>query len=108
VARRAGPSGAHLSVRDPGQQALQRGEVEALIYERPILGHMIKQYGWRQLEILPHVLAVRDYAIALPAESPMKEPINRALLKIVHGPQWKDTVQRYVGLSDPTVIADKP
>jgi polar amino acid transport system substrate-binding protein len=89
-------------------KALQRGEVEALIYERPILGHMIKQYGWRQLEILPHVLAVRDYAIALPAESPMKEPINRALLKIVHGPQWKDTVQRYVGLSDPTVIADKP
>ena len=89
-------------------KALQRGDVEALIYERPILGHMIKQYGWRELEILPHVLAVRDYAIALPAESPLKEPINRALLKIVHGPQWKDAVQHYVGSSDPAVIADKP
>jgi polar amino acid transport system substrate-binding protein len=89
-------------------KALQRGDVEALIYERPILGHMIKQYGWRELEILPHVLAVRDYAIALPAESPTKEPINRALLKIVQAPQWKDAVQRYVGSSDPAAIADKP
>jgi polar amino acid transport system substrate-binding protein len=89
-------------------KALQRGEVEALIYERPIIGHMIKQYGWRELEILPHVLAVRDYAIALPADSPLKEPVNRVLLKVVHGPQWKDTVQRYVGSPDPATIGDKP
>jgi polar amino acid transport system substrate-binding protein len=81
-------------------KALQRGEVDALIYERPILGHMIKQYGWRDLEILPHVLAVHDYAIAMPSESAMKEPVNRALLKVVHAPQWKDVVQRYVGAAD--------
>jgi polar amino acid transport system substrate-binding protein len=81
-------------------KALQRGDVDALIYEKAILGHMIQEYAWRELQILPHTLAVRDYAIALPTDSPLKEPINRALLKIVQGAQWKDVVQRYVGSAD--------
>jgi polar amino acid transport system substrate-binding protein len=89
-------------------KALQRGDVDALIYERPILGHMIKEYRWRTLEVLPHTLAVRDYAIALPADSPLKEAVNRALLKIVHRPDWRDVVQRYVGATDQVALTDKP
>jgi polar amino acid transport system substrate-binding protein len=89
-------------------KALQRGDVEALIYERAILGHMIKQYGWRELHILPDTLAVRDYAIALPFDSPIKESINRALLKVVQQPAWSDVVQRYVGATDPAAVADEP
>jgi polar amino acid transport system substrate-binding protein len=89
-------------------KALQRGDVDALIYERAILGHMIKQYGWRELHILPHTLAVHDYAIALPANSSIKEPINRALLKVVHRPEWREVLQRYVGVTDPVGFRDKP
>jgi hypothetical protein len=33
----------------------------------------------------------------LPQGSALKEPINRALLKVVHRPAWKDTVQKFVG-----------
>jgi polar amino acid transport system substrate-binding protein len=89
-------------------KALQRGDVEALVYERAILGHMIKQYGWGELHVLPHILAVRDYAIALPADSPLKETVNRALLKVVHRSEWKNVVQRYVGTTDPAGSADQP
>lgn len=81
-------------------KALQRGDVQALVHERAILGHMIKAYGWRELQILPHTLAVNDYAIALPQGSALKEPINRALLKVVHRPAWKDTLQKYVGTAN--------
>ena len=81
-------------------KALQRGDVEVLVYERAILGHMIKQYGWHDLQVLPHTLAVRDYAFALPTDSPLKEPINRALLKILHRPDWKEVVLRYVGSTE--------
>lgn len=87
-------------------KALQRGDVEALVYERAILGHMIKQYGWREVDILPHVLAVHDYAIAMQQDSPMKESINRALLKVVQAPQWRSVVQRYVGSTD--TAPDRP
>ena len=78
-------------------KALQRGDVQALIFEKAILGYMVKEYGWRDVLILPHTLAVNDYAIALPTDSPIKEAVNRALLKIVQGPGWKDVVQRYFG-----------
>jgi ABC-type amino acid transport substrate-binding protein len=81
-------------------KALQRGEVDALIYERAIVGHMIKDYGWRELRILPHILAVWDYAVAVPTDSPLKERINRALLKAVPTQDWKDVVQKYVGAAD--------
>ncbi len=89
-------------------KALQRGDVQALVYEKPILGHMIKEYGWRELQVLPHTLAVRDYAIALPVSSPLKKQVNLALLKVVQGPDWKDLVQHYVGGSDQIAAAEKP
>ena len=81
-------------------KALQRGDVQALVYEKAILGHMTKEFGWRTLHLLPHTLAVRDYAIALPTDSPIKEAVNLALLKVIHRPDWKDTLQRYVGATD--------
>jgi polar amino acid transport system substrate-binding protein len=89
-------------------KALRRGDVQALVYEKPILGHMITEYGWRELQVLPHTLAVRDYAIAVPTDSPLKEPINRALLKVVQGPDWKDLVRRYVGATDQVALTENP
>jgi polar amino acid transport system substrate-binding protein len=89
-------------------KALRRGDVQALVYEKPILGHMITQYGWRELQVLPHTLAVRDYAIALPTDSPLKEQINRALLKIVQGPEWKDLVRHYVGATEQVAFSENP
>jgi polar amino acid transport system substrate-binding protein len=89
-------------------KALRRGDVQALVYEKPILGHMIAEYGWRELQVLPHTLAVRDYAIALPTDSPLRKSVNRALLKIVQGPDWKDVVRRYVGATDQVALPENP
>jgi ABC-type amino acid transport substrate-binding protein len=89
-------------------KALQRGDVDALIYERPILGHMIKQYSWGKVHILPHTLAVHEYAIALPPDSPIKESLNRALLKVIHRPDWQDVVKQYVGETDEAATAGAP
>jgi polar amino acid transport system substrate-binding protein len=89
-------------------KALQRGEIQALVYEKAILGHMLKEYHWNELRVLPHTLAVRYYAIALPSGSDLKKPINRSLLKIVQGPNWKELVSRYVGDSDDVAQSDRP
>jgi polar amino acid transport system substrate-binding protein len=87
-------------------KSLQRGDVQALVYEKAILGYMIKEYGWNELRALPHTLAVREYAIALPNDSPIKKSINLALLKVVHGPTWKDIIQRYLGETGHFASAD--
>lgn len=78
-------------------KALQRGEIEALVFERAILGHMINEYAWANLQILPQTLAIRDYALAFPAGSALKEDVNRALLKVTQDASWEPLVQRYVG-----------
>jgi len=87
-------------------KALQRGDVQALVYDKAILGYMIKEYGWNELRVLPYTLAVREYAIALPNDSPVKKSINLALLKVIHGPAWKDVVQRYLGETGHFASAD--
>ena len=89
-------------------KALRRGDVQALVYEKPILGHIITEYGWRELRVLPHTLAVRDYAIALPTDSPIRKEVNRALLRVVQGPDWKDPVRRYVGAAEDATLAENP
>jgi len=89
-------------------KALQRGEVQALVYEKAILGHMIKEYHWNELQVLPHTLAVRYYGIAVPTESVLKESLNRSLLKVVQRPDWKERVYQYVGGSEESPIADGP
>ena len=71
--------------------------MDALVYERAVLGHMIKEYGWKDLKLLPHTVASTDYALALPAGSPLTEDVNRALLAIVQRPEWREVAQRYVG-----------
>lgn len=81
-------------------KALQRGDIDALIFERAILGHMIKEYAWTDLEVLPQTLAVHDYALAIPTGSPLKEAVNRAVLKVTQTPEWTELVERYVGPND--------
>lgn len=80
-------------------RALQRGEIEALVFERAILGHMMREYGWTDLQILPQTLAVRDYAVAFPVGSALREDVNRAVLKVTQHGSWEPLVQRYVGTS---------
>jgi ABC-type amino acid transport substrate-binding protein len=89
-------------------KALQRGDVEAVVYDKTVLGHMIKDYGWHELDVLPQTLAIHDYAIALPGGSPFRKPINRALLQIIYDPAWEEMVQRYIEAGDHLVKRGKP
>ncbi len=76
-------------------KTLHRGEIETVVYDKAILGHMIKEYGWREIDLLPQTLLRYNYAIALPHGSHLREPINQALLRAIHQPGWEKTVERY-------------
>jgi hypothetical protein len=56
---------------------------------------LTKDYGWKELSVLPQTLLVEDYALVLPSSSPLREPLSRALLHLIHSPAWKATGQRY-------------
>jgi hypothetical protein len=73
---------------------LQHGEVEAVVSNKAMLGHMLKECGWKDLSVLPHTLVVEDYALLLPSGSPLREAINRAVLPQGRTPK---TTQRHHG-----------
>jgi polar amino acid transport system substrate-binding protein len=77
-------------------KALRRGEIDALIFERAVLAHMMREYGWSDLTILPQPLATSAYAIVLPPDSPRKEMLNRAVLRVVYSPEWRSTLRQYL------------
>jgi ABC-type amino acid transport substrate-binding protein len=76
-------------------KTLHRGEIETVVYDRAILGHIVKEFGWREIEILPQTLLRYNYAIAVPHGSLLREPINQALLRVLQQPAWEKTVERY-------------
>jgi polar amino acid transport system substrate-binding protein len=80
---------------------LVAGRTDAVVYDAPILRYLVRTDHARDLRVLPQELQRQDYGIALPQASPLREPINRALLEIVRSPDWQPGLERYLGARTP-------
>lgn len=78
-------------------KALQRGEVDALIYERSILGHLITDSGLQGLQVLPQSLDVIDYGFAFSPGNPLREAVNRAVLDATQSDDWQQRLTQFLG-----------
>lgn len=78
-------------------KAVALREADAAVYDRPILRYLVNQRHVHKLHVLPQRFDRQDYAIALPAGSPLREPINRVLLERITDPAWEHTLFRYMG-----------
>jgi ABC-type amino acid transport substrate-binding protein len=78
-----------------GLAALEAGGIDVFVHDAPIL-------AW-DVAAAPGVTMSRirfdpqDYAIALPQGSPLREPLNRALLAYLESPDWEAVLRRYLG-----------
>lgn len=76
--------------------ALDAGQVEAVVYDAPILRfQVIREYP--KLHVLPAIFERQDYAIAMPSGSPLREQVNRAVLRVISKRSWDDTLADYLG-----------
>ncbi len=80
-----------------GLQALARGDIEAFVYDAPILRYLSKTELAGRVRVLPVTFFRQDYAIALPQDSQLREPINQALLEEIQQRGWGDVLERYLG-----------
>ena len=62
--------------------ALSRGEVRAVVYDAPILRHLLNRHSERKLQLVGPLFDKQDYGFGLRGGSPLREPINRALLAL--------------------------
>jgi ABC-type amino acid transport substrate-binding protein len=81
----------------PALQALVNGRVDAVVYDAPILRHLVATRVESPVRILPTTFERQDYAFGLTSGSPLREAINRSLLKITSELAWEDLVRKYLG-----------
>jgi len=73
------------------------GEAEAAVHDAPLLHHLARGASGRSIAVLPEQFERQDYAFAIPQGSPLREPINRALLETTASREWSDILRRYLG-----------
>jgi len=82
---------------DAALDALADDEVDAVVYDAPILQYQVRARGDRTLRVLDDTFGRQVYAFALGEGSPHLERINQALLERLERSSWDDTVTSYVG-----------
>lgn len=80
-----------------GLQAVAGRSADALVYDAPILRYLVNSDHAGVLDVLPQTFERQDYGIAFPQASPLREPVNRILLKKIRDPEWQDLLFRYLG-----------
>lgn len=96
LARNGITSRAYPSTRE-ALEGLARGEVEAVVYDEPMLRYLVRGEGMAELEVLPATFEPQAYGIALPTGSPMREALNRALLRHTHSDVWRALTRMRIG-----------
>jgi ABC-type amino acid transport substrate-binding protein len=70
---------------EAGLALLERGEVDGLVHDRPLLQYLILGKRPQSFYILPEGFAPSYYGILFPPGSPLREPVNVALLETMEG-----------------------
>jgi ABC-type amino acid transport substrate-binding protein len=76
---------------------LARGRLDAVVYDAPLLLYVVGNEFDDALTILPGQFEEQSYAIALRPQSPLREAVNRALLRITASDAWDEIITRYGG-----------
>jgi len=76
--------------------ALARGEVDAIVYEAPILQYTIKNRGDATLQVLDGTFDNHGYALALKQGSPIRKAVNLAMLQYTATDDWQALLARYL------------
>ena len=87
------------SVAD-GLEAVERGAIVAFVYDKPLLDYLVARSHADTLGLVPGTFGRQDYGIALPPDSPLRETLNRALLRQLDSAEWDALLRRYLGQRD--------
>jgi ABC-type amino acid transport substrate-binding protein len=90
IAFRSYPSAAE------GLRAAQSGEIDAFVYDRPLLAWMLQQ-DFPRLELTQITLDSQNYAIALPLNNTVRKELDVELLGTLDSRWWEQTRFRYLG-----------
>lgn len=77
--------------------AFERGQLDAVVFDAPILAYYANTAGKGKAEMIGRVFLPENYGMALPANSDWAERINRALLMLRETGKYDALIQKYFG-----------
>ncbi len=77
--------------------ALAAGEADAVVYDLPIQRYQAATHAHDRVRVLPNQFAHQDYGIALTDGSPLREAMNREILRYTRSAQWERLLATYLG-----------
>jgi ABC-type amino acid transport substrate-binding protein len=80
-----------------GLQDLADKKIEAFVFNEAVLRYTVNKAFSGVVTVLPDVFDHYYVGMAMPTNSPLIEPINRALLRIIVQDKWAQTVTHYFG-----------
>jgi ABC-type amino acid transport substrate-binding protein len=83
------------NLRD-GLQALQTGQIDAFVYDRPLLNWLVMQEFPETLRVLDFTMDSLNYAFALPRDSRIFNKLNVAVLEETESDWWQQTLFQYM------------
>jgi len=78
-------------------QALLAGDVKAVVYGSVVLRYYADRDAERRIEVLPGHIEAFNFAFPLKDRSPLREPLNGALGRVLNESHWNDLKDRYLG-----------
>lgn len=79
-----------------GLEAVADGRIHAFVANELVLKHQVKNDFQGRLKVLPDVFNHYFVAMAIPHGSPLRRPINKALLEYKQSQEWADLLKRYL------------
>ena len=82
---------------EAGLKAVRDGSIDAFVYDKPLMSWIVLTSYANSLQVLDVVFDQQNYAIALPVGSPLRAPIDHAMLRVLETPWWRDMTSGYLG-----------
>jgi ABC-type proline/glycine betaine transport system substrate-binding protein len=79
---------------------LRDGDVDAVVYDAPVLQHYASHEGDGKVAVVGPIFWQQAYGIALPTGSPYREPINRALLRLIEMGDYQLLYKKWFGAEE--------
>jgi polar amino acid transport system substrate-binding protein len=92
--------GAHVETSetiDLACERLGRGEVDAVVFDGPALRYYMKSRPSDKIAFAGGVFDAQSYGIAFPNGSPLRERVNRALLKVRENGRYQQIYEKWFG-----------
>lgn len=80
---------------DEAYDLLEQGQVDAVVYDAPVLAYYSATGGQGTVRLAGPIFQEETYGIVLPTDSPLREPINAALLRLRQDGTYEQIYQRW-------------